>query len=53
MLESLILSAYVVGLGPPPIIIPAINAAALKAAESYPCENGRRNSHGITSLHKT
>ena len=36
-----------------PMIIPAINAVALKAAESYPCENSRGNSHGITSLHKT
>ena len=52
MLESRILSACVVGLGPAPLIIPAINAAALKAAESYPCENSRGNSHGITSLHK-
>src|ERR1700719_3638383 len=47
MLESCILSAY-----GRPIIIPAINAPALKAAESYPCEKSRRNSHGITSLHK-
>jgi hypothetical protein len=53
MLELRILSAYVVGVGPAPIIIPAINAAALKASESYPCENSRRDSHGITSLHKT
>src|SRR5580700_53842 len=37
MLESRILSADVVGVGPAPIIMPAINAPALKAAESYPC----------------
>ena len=42
----------IVGVGPAPIIIPAINAAALNAAESYPCEKSRRNSHGITSLQK-
>jgi len=53
MLESRLLSVYVVGVGPAAIIIPAINAPALKAAESYPCENSRENSHGITSLHKT
>jgi hypothetical protein len=53
MLELRIATARHINTGHAPLIIAPINVAVLNTAESYPCTNSRRNSHGITSLHKT